>query len=98
MNYQEFISEINSDVDEDTTIIMTKGVHINNYIALHQKWKFDGLIAESLIFKTSQVQSLDKLQLISLVKQELPELIFTESEITYSTNELHTFLNFNFRY
>lgn len=98
MDYKKFITDVNSDIDEDTTIIMTKGIHINDYIALHQKWKFDGLIAESVIFKTSQVQSLDKLQLIALVKQELPEIIFMESEITYSTNELHTFLNFNFIY
>lgn len=97
MEYKEFIDEVNARVEEDTTIISTEGLKVGEYVALHQRWFFDGIKAESLIFKTTDVKNLDKTQLIALAKEHLPKMISLGSSITYSQNELHTFLNFNFK-
>lgn len=98
MVYKEFIDDVNLLNDRDTKIIGTIGLNIGKYIALHQKWLFDGIKGESLIFRTSDTLNLNKNQLIELPKQHLPNLIRNTSEVTYSKKESYIFLNFNFRY
>lgn len=93
---KKFINEVNLLNNSDTKIIKTIGLKLGKYIALHQKWLFDGIKGESLIFRISDILNLNKNQLIELSKQHLPNLIRNTSEVTYSKKELYIFFNFNF--
>lgn len=46
MNYKNFIDEVNLLNDTDTKIIKTTGLKLGEYIAIHQKWLFDGIERE----------------------------------------------------
>lgn len=96
MIYKEFIDGFSLINDSDTKIINTIGLNVGKYIVLHQKFLFDGIKGESLIFRTSDTLHLNKNQLIELSKQHLPNLIRNTSEATHSKKESYIFLNFNF--
>lgn len=53
--------------DLDTRIIKEKVVKIASYDALYQKWNWDGIVAESLIFVTADVEALDDEEIKTLV-------------------------------
>jgi len=86
---------INVPVDDDTTIIAQCDLKIDNLDALHQKWFWDGVKAESLIFIASDVDALNDSALESLAKQS--KLPTNDSSFTFKRDSNgFTFINFNF--
>jgi len=86
---------INLPVDDDTTILSQCALKIDNLDALHQKWFWDGVKAESLIFIASAVDALNDTALESLAKQS--KLPTNDSSFTFKRNSNgFTFINFNF--
>lgn len=82
-------------IDEDTTIKSAVVISIADTEALHQKWVWDGIIAESLIFVDSDVKNIDDEDLIALAVSN--DLIQEGSKTTIRRESSgYTFLNFNF--
>ena len=81
--------------DKDTISSLGKEVKLGMYKAVHQYFRWGGVDGESLIFESSD---------LDLNNQELEILVrlsgFYDGErdsgITISTDELFTFVNFNF--
>lgn len=85
----------NIPVDLDTRIIEQEEVKVGDYDACYQKWSWDGIVAESLIFGSSEVAQLDDDALKMLVRQSS---YFQSSSITLKRNsEGYCFTNFNFK-
>ena len=83
-------------VETDTQIIFRHRMEVDGITCLHEKWSFDGLLGESLIFHASEVQGHADEDLESLVKGT--GLYQPGSAITIKRDaEGYTFLNFNFR-
>ena len=82
--------------DPDTTILFQTPAKFGEYDTLYQKWFWDGITAESLIFLTSDIKgiSIDKLQ--DEIKNSA---MVTDSSKEITTNRdksEYTFFNFNF--
>lgn len=85
----------NVPVEFDTTILSQRNIKIDNLDALYQKWFWEGVKAESLIFIASDVDALNDSALESLAKQS--SLPSTVSSFTFKRNAGgFTFVNFNF--
>ena len=85
----------NVPVEEDTTIIFSLEAQFGNYEILYQKWSWEGVTAESLIFDSRDVADLTDEELISEVKTS-PRLK-EESKVTLTRNDSgFVFVNFNF--
>lgn len=83
--------------DPDTKILARKVINIENWQAAYEKWRWDGIVGESLIFQSSDISDLSEEELIGLLrKNELME------EITPYTTKLTEngllFVSFNFFY
>jgi len=85
----------NIKTDEDTKIIFRKDVLINRLEALHEKWNWDGILGESLIFVSNEVKE---------INEELFVLVLTSNgyfedstRITLKNIGEFTFVNFNFK-
>ena len=85
----------NVPVEDDTTILSQRNIKIDNLDALYQKWFWEGVKAESLIFIASDVDALNDSALESLAKQS--KLPTNDSSFTFKRNSNgFTFINFNF--
>ena len=81
--------------DEDTVILDQQTTNIEGIEVLYQKWFFEGIKAESLIFHTKDVSSLDEGRLTELAMKS--DFFRKGSDITISTGDHgFTFVNFNF--
>lgn len=49
----------NVPADEDTTILFQQEATLGEYEVLYQKWYWDGITAESIIFANADVSNLD---------------------------------------
>ena len=88
---------INVPKDEDTTIYFSQIVNVDGVDALHQKWRWDGISAESLIFSTDSFSKIDREEIVQLAFKS--GLIENIEKITYEeTDENFVFVNFNFTY
>lgn len=85
----------NIPVDEGTRIIATKGEKIGEYDVVYQKWFWDGVKAESIIFYNEDVKSLTKEDILKLVHSAT--FVSFVSSTTYSQGDTYTFINFNFK-
>lgn len=85
----------NVPVEEDTQIIASLEAKIDTYDVVYQKWNWDGIYAESIIFHNDDVVQLTEEQIKSEVKR-CPGLIKEGSQITFKKLETYTFVNFNF--
>ncbi len=85
----------NVPVEEDTRILSRKNIKVDNLDALYEKWFWEGVKAESLIFIASDVSELSDAELELLVQQStLPS---TDSSFTFKRDSKgFTFVNFNF--
>lgn len=85
-------------LDEDTKVLEQSLTVINGINAMHQKWVWDGIQAESLIFVSSDVSGMDESALKAWVSaSDYAKGEFSE-RMTYSQNETgYTFVNFNFK-
>lgn len=82
-------------VEEDTQIIISAEAQIGTYDVIYQKWYWDGINAESVIFFNEDIKELTAEQIkheVALCK----ELVKENSQMTYRKGERYTFVNFNF--
>ena len=85
----------NVPVDADTNILFSTEANLGEYDVLYQKWSWDGIIAESVIFVSEDVAELSDAEIEAEVRT-LP-LVEEESQMTIKRAESgFTFANFNF--
>jgi len=83
----------NVPIEEDTNILQQEEKTIGNFRVLWQKWFWDGIKAESVIFITEEVINLSDEDLSDLVQKNVP----TTSATTISQSQSgYTFVNYNF--
>ena len=82
-------------VEEDTRILFRKETKLDNYDVLHEKWNWEGIKAESLIFANNDISELSDEE----IKKEVRESQFINegSDITFKRSEEFTYVNFNFK-
>lgn len=87
----------NVPTDKDTNVFYELELKFNSYDVLHQKWDWDGIKGESLIFLIEDVKDLSKEDLIELVNSS--PIVENKEQTTYSVDKSNTyvFLNFNFK-
>jgi hypothetical protein len=80
--------------DKDTRILFRKELKLGNYDVLHEKWNWEGIKAESIIFANDDISGLTDEE----VEQEVRKSPFIkeDSQITLKRLEEFTFVNFNF--
>ena len=82
-------------LDEDTRIKSQRQVSIKGIDALHQRWVWDGITGESLIFSTADVAAASDQQIIEMACDA--GLLTMESSSTVKRSESgFVFLNFGF--
>ena len=82
-------------VDENTTILFQQGVKLGNYDVLYQKWCWDGIVAESIVFANEDVKDLKDKEIEKLVKSS--PIVKEDSKITLKHSDSgYIFVNFNF--
>lgn len=92
MIYSKF-SNVPTDPDSRTTY--SKVLKIGKYDALHQKWNWDGIRAESFIFANADIAGMTDEELKKLVRSS--PLVKDESDFTLQRMRSgYTFVNFNF--
>ncbi len=83
-------------VDEDTKILHRELGQIDTFPILHEKWFWEGIKAESIIFITKEVEGLEPEALIELVKKS--KYYKSGSSVTFkATDAGYTFVNYNFQ-
>jgi len=85
----------NLPVDEDTIIYSTEIKKIDEYDVAYQKWSWEAIYGESIIFFNDDVQLLEKEDVLELVKKA--DFVNFISTTTYKKDEVYTFVNFNFK-
>jgi hypothetical protein len=82
-------------VEPDTRITSQTIVNAGDFDALHQKWTWEGIRAESLIFVAGEVGDLDDAEIEGLVRRS--GLAKLDSQFTLKRDSHgFTFVNFNF--
>jgi hypothetical protein len=82
-------------VDKGTQIIFQVEAELGEYEVLYQKWYWDGVTAESIIFSSKDVSNLNNNEIETEVRES--PLVKEDSKITIKRSESgFTFVNFNF--
>jgi len=84
----------NIPVDPDTRINKQSEIQINSIPALDQKWSWDGITANSLIFNSIDVEKFSDNELLEFIKDNSD--IKFKTSITYSNKNGFRFINYNF--
>ena len=85
----------NVPVEEDTKILFELEATLGEYKVLYQKWFWDGITAESIIFANEDVINLTDKEIEREVRTS--PLLQKASKITLSRSKSgFTFVNFNF--
>lgn len=85
----------NVPIEKETTILFEKRVTFGEYDALYQKWFWDGITAESIIFANEDVAELTDKEIEAKVKTS--SLLNEGSSVTLKRSDSgFTFVNFNF--
>ena len=84
-------------VEADTIILYSQGatLGLGPYEILYQKWFWDGITAESIIFSDEDVAGLDDSEIEAEVRES--PLVQADSSITLARSAGYTFVNFNFK-
>ncbi|PIE46563.1 MAG: hypothetical protein CSA42_07845 [Gammaproteobacteria bacterium] len=85
----------NIPVDKDTKILHSQEVTLGEYQVLYEKWCWDGITAESIIFLAKDVFYLNDAD----IKKEVRKLaiVNADSDVTLKRSESgYVFVNFNF--
>jgi hypothetical protein len=80
--------------EDDTRILYRKEAKLGNYDVLHEKWNWEGIKAESIIFASDDISNLTDEE----VEKEVCKSPFIKegSSVTLKRGEEFTFVNFNF--
>ena len=81
-------------VDENTRILFRKETKIGNYDVLHEKWNWEGIKAESIIFTDEDVSELSDEEIKKVVRES--GFLKEGSDLTFKRSEDFTYVNFNF--
>jgi hypothetical protein len=82
-------------VENDTKILLRKEAKLGKYDVLYEKWSWDGIYAESIIFDNKDVDGLNEEELKKEVR--VSPLVKPDSSFTIKKLESgFTFVNFNF--
>ena len=82
-------------VDSDTKILLRKEAKLGEYDVLYEKWSWDGIYGESIIFDNKDVEGLNEEELKKEVKTS--PLVKADSSFTIKKLESgFTFVSFNF--
>lgn len=85
----------NVPVDEGTKIIFEQEASLGEYEVLYQKWFWDGITAESIIFSNEDIAELTDKEVEEEVKTS--PLLNSDSNVTFKRCDSgFTFVNFNF--
>ena len=84
----------NIPVEEDTRILMSSPMKWGELDIVYQKWNWEGIAAESIIFLSDDVKEMDDEALEADIRSS--PLINLDSSITIKRLEKFTFVNFNF--
>lgn len=85
----------NVPVEDDTEIIFSTPAKFGEYEVLYQKWIFDGIIGESLIFAENDITNITMDELENEIRNS-PMVIGNSRKITTANKNSFTFFNFNF--
>jgi hypothetical protein len=75
-------------VEKDTRVLSRKQVKVGDYDAVHEKWFWEGISAESYIFLSEEIKELSEEEILDMVGEE---------GATFKRMETYTFVNFNFQ-
>ena len=82
--------------EEDTKIIFRHEVKFGDYDILYEKWLWDGITAESIVFDSKDVADLSDDEIIEDAKSS--PLVESDSDVTIKRSDAgYTFVNFNFK-
>ena len=84
----------NIPVEEDTRILMSSPMKWGEIDIVYQKWNWEGITAESIIFLTEDIKEMDNEALEADVRDG--SLVKSSSQVTIKRMEKYTFINFNF--
>ena len=85
----------NVPIEDDTKILISVEASLGKFNVLYQKWRWEGVTAESLIFESNDVAELSDEQILNEVRSS--PLLLAESKITISRSPSgYVFVNFNF--
>ena len=89
----------NVPVEKGTRIHFEKETRIGDMDILHQVWSWDGVHAESIIFRNTDVQNFSDEELQGIVEKSFKEKLQKNRKMTISRSDSgFTFVNFNFIY
>ncbi len=81
--------------DKDTRILFESEMKLHEFDVLYQKWFWDGITAESIIFSSDEITHLDDNDILAKVR--CSDIVNQESQLTIKHSESgFTFINFNF--
>lgn len=82
-------------VEKDTKIILSQQMMFGEYEILYQKWFWDGIYGESIIFLSEDISTVSDEELETIIKSS--PIVKSDSKITMSRLKTdYTFVNFNF--
>ena len=81
-------------VEKDTRILISSPMKWGKLDIFFQKWNWEGIMAESVIFLSDDVKEMDDEALEAEVRPS--PLVNIDSEVTITRGEKFTFINFNF--
>ena len=81
--------------DEETTILFRSPMKLGAFDIVYEKWRWEGIEAESIIFLSEDVKRLDDAALEAEVRKS--PLVEKDSKVTMKRGEKYTFVNFNFQ-
>jgi hypothetical protein len=81
-------------VEEDTRILQKQLMTVNGIDARFERWSWEGVVAESLIFVTEEITDQSDEQLWQSIIKQLS--VSAAMHHTISRKESYTFVNFNF--
>ncbi len=84
----------NLTVEKDTKIMMSSPMKWGELDIVYQKWSWEGITAESIIFLSEDVKEMDDEALEDDVRDG--PLVSEDSKVTISRGDEYTFVNFNF--
>ena len=86
----------NVPIEKDTKIIYQQEAELGEYEVLYQKWFWDGITAESVIFSNEDIKRLKDEEVIEKVTSS--PIVNDGSQTTFKRSKSgFTFVNFNFK-
>ena len=81
-------------IEDDTRILFRNETKLGNYDVLFEKWNWEGIKADSIIFANDDISGLTDEEIEQKVRKS--PLIKEDSQITLKRSKEFTFVNFNF--